>query len=88
LPISSILTLIAAVVGATTGVVSLLLLIFSAGRRIGQVETKIGDLESKTIKQAEWGELRNKVDTLYTVYVLEVLSRKNDGDDTKKGRGR
>jgi hypothetical protein len=79
---------IGAVIGAVTGVVSLLLLIFGVGRRIGQLETKLHDIESKQIGEREWGELQNKVETLYSVYVLEALSRNKNDDDAPKRRGR
>jgi hypothetical protein len=80
--------LVAAIIGAVTGVVSLLLVIFSVGRRIGQLETKLDATEAKIISQREWGELGNKVETLYRVYVLEALSRGPHGDDTTKRKGR
>jgi hypothetical protein len=82
------LVLAAAIVGAVSGVVSLLLLIFSTGRRIGQVETKIEAIESKAIGQKDWGELGNKVETLYRIYVLEALSRDRNADDAPKRKGR
>lgn len=82
------IVLIASLVGAFTGVVSLLLLIFGVGRRVGQLETKLSDLENRAIGQREWGELQNKVETLYRVYVLEALSRDRNGDDTPKRKGR
>lgn len=78
----------AAVIGAVTGVVSLFLLLFSAGRRIGQLETKVDGVDAKSIGQREWGELQNKVETLYRVYVLEALSKDRNGNADQKRKGR
>lgn len=79
----------AAGVGAVTGVVSLLLLIFGTGRKVGQLEQKLDGVSGKLIKETDWGELKNKVETLYGVYVIDALSEKNrNGDDARKGKGR
>lgn len=67
---------------------SLFLIIFSVGRKVGQLETKLGDVDKRLISEREWGELGNKVETLYRVYVLEALSGANNGDGSKKGKGR
>lgn len=85
----STLIIVAAIVGAVTGVISLLLLIFSVGRRVGQLETKLEHLEQKVVGQREWGELGNKVETLYRVYVIDTLSRSaSNADNTQPKRRR
>jgi hypothetical protein len=65
----------AAAVGAIAGVGSILLWFFGAGRRVGQLETRLSAVESKIIDPKDWRELRNKVETLYKVYVIDALPR-------------
>ena len=62
--------------------------VYVGRRRIGQLETKLEALDGKIIGQREWGELQNKVETLYRVYVLEALSKDRHGDTNQKRRGR
>jgi len=69
-------------IGAVSGVVALFAWFLGAGRKIGQLEHKIESLESKLIDQTSWGALVNKVDTMYDIYVMEVL-RRGGGPGTK-----
>lgn len=69
------ITLIAAVIGAVGGVVSLVVVIFSVGRRVGQLETDVQALKQDSIDQKEWGELRHKVTTLYGIYIEHVVKQ-------------
>ena len=68
---------------------SLLLIFFYAGKKIGRLETQVSDIEKKVIAEREWGALKNQVETLYNVYVIEALSSsKKDTNSGKSGQGR
>jgi len=72
---------VASIVGSITGGVSILGLIYVLGWKFGSLETKITGIEDrlKTFDPIKLGELSNKVETLYQVYVLDALSQKGKG---------
>jgi hypothetical protein len=63
----------ASLIGAVSGVISLLGLIYMFGYKLGIIDTRLKNLESNQIDKETYGGLTQRVDTLYQVYVVEKL---------------
>ena len=79
------LELLASIVGAISGVAALLVWLFGVGRKVGQLESRLQTLERDGIDPREWGELRNQVKTMYSIYVEHVV-RQNMPPTGRGGR--
>ena len=67
------LSQIAAIVGAASGVASLLVIVFSVGVRLGDLTARVGVIEGKLIEPQDFGGLKSQVGTLYKIYVEDAL---------------
>lgn len=64
---------IIALIGAITGVLSIVGLVYAFGVKFGSIETRITGIEGNLISREAFGELRSKVGTLYKIYVEEAI---------------
>ena len=82
---------IAAIIGAITGVISIFGIIYAYGFKFGSIETKLRNIEKNQINPIEFGKLSNQVETIYKVYVLDSLSKrentKNSSENPKNNPG-
>jgi len=75
---------VVAIIGAITGILSFLGMVYALGVKFGQFNTKIENIEEKLIDPVQFGGLCNQVETLYGVYVIDSLPRPSSrGQDLK-----
>jgi hypothetical protein len=65
---------IAAIIGAITGLISIAGVIYAYGYKFGQLK----ELQGKMIDPVEYGKLCTQVQTLYAIYVLGALQKKEN----------
>ena len=69
---------IVSIIGAATGVIAFLGVIYAFGWKFGHIHTKLQSIESKLIDPQEIGKITSKVDSLYQIYVLDALKKQSD----------
>jgi hypothetical protein len=66
----------AALIGAGTGVLSVFGLIYVIGWKLGNIETRLGNVESNQIDKEGFGRLSQRVETMYDIYIVDQLRAK------------
>jgi len=69
---------IAGIIGAITGGISILGVVYTLGIKFGHINTKLKEIENKLIDPVKFGGACNQVETLYKVYVLDALPRRRN----------
>ena len=66
-------------IGSISGIIAILTLIYVFGHKFGVIDTKLAGIENKLIDPIEFGKLFSKVETLYKVYVEDILHKEISG---------
>lgn len=71
-----------ALIGAVTGVISILAVVYAFAWKFGNIETRLANIESNQIDQIEFGKLIERVDTLFKIYVIDTLRYGEEGPES------
>jgi len=75
---------VVAIIGAVSGCISIVGVIYVLGFKFGKIETEIENIKEKLIDPIEFGQLKNQVDTLYQIFISQSISKANPHGNPKK----